>query len=205
MRVETESAHDADNPRPKCYLTSDEFDLLKRVAPTTKHNLVVRVMGRCGLRSFEVPQIKPRHARRDASGDHYFLRVPRGKDTQTGSGKARDTFLNTDLEADLYRYANEQDIPDHEPFFDYSPRWIQQLVRDAADAAQEETGDPDWEKFSSHDLRVYFGHTLLVEERMNPEVVMDVGGWNDYQSIKPYLGKPSEENIISEFERVGWS
>ncbi|OKY78302.1 MAG: XerD/XerC family integrase [Candidatus Methanohalarchaeum thermophilum] len=39
---------------------------------------------------------------------------------------------------------------------------------------------------------------------MNPEVVMDVGGWEDYQSIKPYLNKPSEKTIKKEFKRIGW-
>lgn len=55
---------------------------------------------------------------------------------------------------------------------------------------------------SSQDLRVYFVHTMLVEEHVHPRVVMDGGDWANYQSIKPYLGKPSEANNIDDFERV---
>lgn len=35
---------------------------------------------------------------------------------------------------------------------------------------------------------------------MNPRVVMEIGGWDDYQSLEPYLNKPSPETIVGEFE-----
>lgn len=38
---------------------------------------------------------------------------------------------------------------------------------------------------------------------MNPRVLMDVGGWSDYQSLEPYLAKADPETIIGEFERAG--
>ncbi len=41
---------------------------------------------------------------------------------------------------------------------------------------------------------------MLVRERMKPRVVMEVGGWDDYQSLEPYLSKPDEETIINGFE-----
>lgn len=204
MRIETEATHgDVQSPRPKVFMSDDEYRLLRRSAASTRDELMIRLCGECGLRSFEVPQIKPKHVRRASDGEHYFLRVPRGKDTSGTGGKARDTFLPRELESRLHRYADELELDADEAYFPYSARWVQQRVSLAASNAFEETGDEDWQKVSSHDLRVYFGHTMLVEERLNPEVVMDVGGWDDYASIKPYLGKPSEENIISEFERVG--
>jgi quinol monooxygenase YgiN len=55
---------------------------------------------------------------------------------------------------------------------------------------------------SSHDLRRHFAHRLLVRERLNPRVVMDVGGWRDFQAIEPYLGKPDVETIVDEFEEM---
>lgn len=204
MRVETEATNDVvENPRPKVFMTDEEYRLLRRSAESNRDELMIRLGGEVGLRSFEVPQEKPKHVRRSEDGEHYFLRVPRGKDTSGTGGKPRDAFLPRDLETRLHRYARDNEIGDDEAYFPYSPRWVQERVKLAAKNAYEESGDEDWLKVSSHDLRVYFGHTMLVEERMNPEVVMDVGGWEDYESIKPYLGKPSEKNIISEFERVG--
>jgi len=204
MRVETEATNsDVKNPRPKVFMNEDEYRLLCRSAESTRDELMIRLGGEVGLRSFEIPQIKPKHVRRASDGEHYFLRVPRGKDTTGTGGKARDAYLPRDLEARLHRYATDEEIADAAPYFDYSRRWVQERVKQAARNAYEKSGDEDWLKVSSHDLRVYFAHTMLVKERMNPEIVMDVGGWADYQSIKPYLGKPSESNIISEFERTG--
>lgn len=204
MRVETNATHDrVKSPRPKVFITDDEYRLLRRSAESNRDELMIRLGGEVGLRSFEIPQEKPKHIRRSENGEHYFLRVPRGKDTSGTGGKVRDAFLPRDLETRLHRYASDNDIGEDEAYFPYSPRWVQKRVKKAVKNAYETSGDEDWLKFSSHDLRVYFGHTMLVEERMNPEVVMDVGGWDDYESIKPYLGKPSETNIISEFERVG--
>ena len=164
---------------------------------------MIRLGGEVDLRPFEIPQGKPKHVRRSEDGNHYFLRVPRSKDISGTGGKSRDAFLSQDPQARLHQDANGNGIADDELHFPYSPRWVQECVKIAVRNAYDETGNEDWLKFSSHDLRVYFGHMMLIEERMNPEVMMDVGGWKDYESIKPYFGKPSEENIISEFERVG--
>jgi hypothetical protein len=38
---------------------------------------------------------------------------------------------------------------------------------------------------------------------MDPRVVMEIGGWDDYQSLEPYLNKPSPSTIVSEFETAG--
>ncbi len=44
---------------------------------------------------------------------------------------------------------------------------------------------------------------MLVRERMNSRVMMEVVGWDDYQSLEPYLSKPDKGTIIDEFSRVG--
>ncbi|MDY6774843.1 MAG: site-specific integrase [Halobacteria archaeon] len=186
----------------KCWLNQDEFEELTRAADGYREDLIVRLGGRVGLRSFEIPQVKPKHVNRTRDGEHYMLRIPRGKDTSGDGGKPRDAYLPTDLERDLHRYVKAESIGQDEVIFDISPRWIQEIVSQTAEKAAKNTGNDDFERVSSHDLRRYFAHRMLVEERMNPEVVMEVGGWEDYESIKPYLSKPSEETIVSEFERV---
>jgi hypothetical protein len=37
---------------------------------------------------------------------------------------------------------------------------------------------------------------------MNPRVVMEVGGWNSYEAIKPYLNTPTDEVVNQAFEEV---
>lgn len=198
MEIERNSGHHS----YKCWLTENEYRDLRHAAPTYRDDLIIRLGGEVGLRSFEVPQIQPDHVRRTDDGDHYRLRVPEGKDTAGEGGKPRNAYLPRDVEQAIHRYQRENDIPDDEPLIDLTPRSVQRAVAAAAADAADRTGNPDFEKVSSHDLRRYFAHTLLVEEGMNPRVVMKVGGWSDFESIKPYLSKPSEKTVNTAFEEI---
>jgi len=192
MRVEKNK-----NGTYKVWLNQKEYHVLRDNAPARENRIMVRLGGESGLRAFEIPQIKPKHIHDN------FVRVPKGKDTsgQLG-GKSRDSYLNDDLKRELAYYQQDNGLDPNEPFFDYSDRTIKRKIKAAANVAAEATGDRDFLKVSSHDLRRYFAHTLLVREKVNPEVVMEVGGWSDYESIKPYLNKPTEETIEKEMKRV---
>src|SRR5699024_8485964 len=104
------------------------------------------------------------------------------------------------VERDLHRYQRAEEIAQDNPFIDVSPRHVQRIVKNIAERTADRTGDSDFRKVSSHDLRRYFAHTCLVEKRMNPRVVMEIGGWEDYAALEPYLNKPSPSTIVSEFE-----
>lgn len=54
---------------------------------------------------------------------------------------------------------------------------------------------------SSHALRRFYAHSALVEKRINPKVVMETGGWENYKSIEPYLTKPSEKSLYNELKK----
>jgi len=68
-------------------------------------------------------------------------------------------------------------------------------VRRTAARAADATDNEDFEKISTHDLRRRFAQRLLVDEQMNPRVVMVVGGWDSFAAIEPYLNAPSEDII----------
>lgn len=87
--------------------------------------------------------------------------------------------------------------------FDVSKRTIQRWISRAGENAAEDTGNDDFRDVSAHDLRATFATHLLVEQGMNPRVVMATGGWSSYQAIKPYLGIPTEDTIIRELESAG--
>ena len=206
MRIETTASQDTvDEPHAKVWLSENDYDDLVRAADSYRDSIVIRLGGEVGLRSFEIPQVTPGGVQRHVGddGDHYFLRVPKGKDTSGGGGKARDAYLPQDLERAIHRFVQSEDIDDDEPIVDVSRRTVQRIVTRTANRAADETGDTDFQQVSSHDLRRYFAHRALVTERMNPRVLMDVGGWSDYQSLEPYLAKPDPETIIGEFERAG--
>jgi integrase len=186
----------------KCWLTDDELEELRRAAGSHRDDLIIQLGAFVGLRAFEIPQVQPRHVKRRGDGDHYRLRVPEGKDTRTGEGEPRDAYLPADVERDLYQYQRDRGLDDDEPYVDLTPGGVRAAVRRTADAAADRTGDEDFHDVSSHDLRRRFAQRLLVDEGMNPRVVMAVGGWSSFGAIEPYLNAPSPDVVDEAFASV---
>jgi len=196
MRLE---AKQKDN-QYKVWMTDAELETLRRCAANHRNDLIIQLGGYVGLRAFEVPQIQPKHVKRTTDGDHYRLRVPEGKDTTGNGGKPRDAYLPRDVEADIHRYANANDINRDEPLVGIGKSAVRDVVKRTAIRAAEETGDDDYRHVSSHDLRRRFAQRLLVDESMNPRVVMQVGGWDSFQAIEPYLNAPTPDIVNGAFE-----
>ena len=200
MRLEKTDRQDREEF--KVWLNKNDFDKLVTYAPTTKHELIIRLCGECGLRSHEVPQIKPRNYYESSrEKGEYLLKIPEGKDTTGKGGKFRTTYLPKGLWSDLEKYKRENQIKQTKPLFDHTPRHIRRLVKAVATNTEKETGIEDFQYLSSHDLRRFFAHYNLVEKGKNPKVIQKLGGWEDYQAIKPYLDEPSEENIIETMKK----
>ena len=77
------------------------------------------------------------------------------------------------------------------------------MVRRTAERDADAAGDDDFEKVSTHDLRRRLAQRLLVDEQMNPRVVMAVGGWDSFAAIEPYLNAPHEDVIDEAFAEAG--
>ena len=187
----------------KIWMTDDELEELRRHAKTHRDDIILQLGGYVGLRAFEIPQVCPEHVKRTSDGDHYRLRVPEGKDTTGGGGKPRDAYLPGSVESDIHRFINSENISPDEPIVDLTPRAVRAVVKRTARRAADETGIDDYEFVSAHDLRRRFAQRLLVDNQMNPRVVMSVGGWDSFQAIEPYLNSPSEEVVNSAFDETG--
>jgi integrase len=186
----------------KVWLTHEELDQLRRHAGSTRNDLIIQLGAYVGLRAFEIPQIQPKHVKRTSDGEHYRVRVPEGKDTTGSGGKPRDAYLPENVERDLHRYQQENDIARNEPYVDLTESGVRATVKRIARAAADETGNDDYEHVSSHDLRRWYAQYLLVDKEMNPRVVMDVGGWGSFTAIEPYLNAPTEDVINEAFSDV---
>lgn len=87
---------------------------------------------------------------------------------------------------------------------DVTTRTLRRWVRRAAEERAAEEGDERWLHLSTHDLRRTCGH-LTLEAGVQPSVLMQWGGWEDYQTFKNhYLGKHSEATQAREAEKVAW-
>jgi len=199
MRLEATAKED----EHKVWMTDDELEELRRAAANHRDDLIIQLGGYVGLRAFEIPQICPKHVKRTPEGDHYRLRVPEGKDTTGNGGKPRDAYLPKEVEGDLHRYQNAEDVSPGETFIDLTERGVRDVVKRTAERAADETGDEDYRYVSSHDLRRRFAQRLLVDRQMNPRVVMQIGGWDSFQAIEPYLNAPTPEVVNEAFEEAG--
>lgn len=198
MRLEATAKPDEYN----VWMTDAEFEQLRRAAASHRDDLILQLGGYVGLRAFEIPQICPKHVKRTTDGDHYRLRVPEGKDTTGSGGKPRDAYLPPDVERDIHRFTTAETIAPDKPLVDLSDRGVRAVVKRTAERAAEETDDDDYRHVSSHDLRRRFAQRLLVDRQMNPRVVMQVGGWDSFQAIEPYLNAPTPEVVNQAFEKA---
>ena len=196
MRIESTAGNEH-----KVWLTDSEIEDLRRAANSTRDDLIIQLGAYVGLRAFEIPQVRPADVTETDSGQ-YRLRVPAGKDTSGNGGKPRDAYLPDGVERDLQRFQNEHNIAPKDPYIDLSQPGVRAVVRRTAARVAEATGDDDFEKVSTHDLRRRFAQRLLVDEQMNPRVVMAVGGWDSFAAIEPYLNAPSEDVIDDAFAEL---
>lgn len=196
MRVESTNGNET-----KVWMTDDEIEDLRRATASVRDDLIIQLGAFVGLRAFEIPQVQPSGIHTTSNGQ-YRLHVPAGKDTTGSGGKPRDAFLPASVERDLQQYQNAENIAPQDPYIDLTTNGVRKVVIRTAKKAAEMTGDDRFAKVSSHDLRRRFAQRLLVDEEMNPRVVMAVGGWDSFAAIEPYLTEPTEDVIDQEFDTV---
>lgn len=186
----------------KCWLDyPDEVELLADKAREGgwERRIAILLMGKVGLRASGVPTAKPQGLDHNDDGDYWQLAV-RGKNTKGGSKSTRDAYVPDSVQRELTNYAKERDIAPSEPYVGASVDSIRRWVREAR---QELTAESDrWKDVSSHDLRRSWATHHLVEEDVSVRVMMEVGGWSDYQSIEPYLTKPTSSKIGAELNEL---
>jgi len=185
----------------KVWLTDEEIEDLRRATQSQRDDIIIQLGAYVGLRAFEIPQPRACDITESENGQ-YRLRVRAGKDTSGNGGKPRNAYLPDSVERDLQRFQNAENIAPRDSFVDLEQPGVRAVVKRTAERAAEETGAEDFRKVSSHDLRRRFAQRLLVDEAMNPRVVMQVGGWSSFQAIEPYLNAPSEDVVDEAFASV---
>jgi len=194
MQLETYDAADGRRVR----LTDDERDrLLEEYANDPRREVGLALMARCGCRSQEAVDVRPRDVVQGDETDQWFLRIPEGK-----GGKERQTPCPVDL-AGMVRVLGN-DLDDDEPVLGVTTRTLRRWVGRAAEQRADVEEDPRWRYVGPHDLRRTWGH-LMLEADVLPSVLMQWGGWEDYETFqKHYLGKHSELIQAREADKVEW-
>lgn len=163
--------------------------------------IAIQLMARVGCRASGVLTARPENLRCNSDGEYWELTV-KGKNTKGGEKTIRDAYVPEKVKENLDRYASERNISDDEPYVDASVSSVRRWVRELTDMIAEDTGNERWYEVSSHDLRRSWATYYLVEKNVAVRVMMEIGGWNSYEAIEPYLTKPTYEKIGEEIQKV---
>ena len=189
----------------RVYLNPKDYQTMIDCAESRRAEVAMRCMGEIGLRvsetNFKMEQIRE-SSHEDV--DIRFLTVY-GKDStgKTEEGKRRDTWVPSDLYDRLRMYVTNENLKDHHPVLPFTTRTISRDVKATARNASLKTGNEDFEYVSCHDFRAYFATNMLLREGVDVEIVMELGGWVDRETMDPYLNASFDDIIQGGLAEAG--
>jgi integrase len=191
MRLKDYDARDG----KRVWLSEREIQtLLSHTPPNTPEiDAALLLAARCGLRRREVVDVAPKDLVRTDHGQ--VVRVWEGKGDKYREVPAPDELLNIALGLNRDQADSLVTVADS-TIYDWVAR--------ARDRCRAETGDEGWQFVGPHDLRRSWGVRLL-EAGVLPSVVMEWGGWEDWQTFRDhYLAEFSPEALRRERGKVKW-
>lgn len=188
---------EGDGDRYVVWMDTEEYRDYRAAAPDTEHRLIVRLMAESGVRVAAMPSVNLND--HEVLNNRHFLQVPNYNSPR--GAEFRDVFVPDGLFEKLEAFRASEGISPEEPLFDYAKRTIQKRVNAVSDIAAKSTGNEDYGHVSSKDLKRYYAMKLLAEDRLNPRVVVEMGGWSHLDSLQNYIPFPDQETAFDELER----
>lgn len=207
VSTDTDTTDTDDERRDERAVWITELDRLEREAGSFRNRLVIPLGARAGLQISETVGLRVDDlAEEPVDGDLQYWTSVAGNDPRadTDSKKQRRTWIPSDVWRDLRLQVNEHDLAGDDPVSRAARVDTSPPSRGGGSSRRSRgarTTPPGREKFadvSSRDLRRFWANYLLVGKGANPRVVMRLGGWEDFQSIKPYLDRPRDTTVARE-------
>ena len=179
----------------RVWLSEQEIDLLLDEVDSdhSRMRFALVLAARCGLRRQEIVEVTPADLVSTDTGQ--IVRVWEGKG---------DKYREVPAPSELTQIALGMGLDPGDAIVDVDPSTIYDWVRKAADRARARTKDEGWKFVGPHDLRRSWGVRLL-ESGVLPSVVMEWGGWEDWQTFRAhYLAEFSPEALRRERGKISW-
>jgi len=189
----------------RVYLNPHDYQTMIDSADSRRAEIAMRCMGEMGLRVSETKfKMEDIRESTDPNVDIRFLTIY-GKDTtgKSDEGKRRDVWVPQDLYERLLTYVETENLSDHHPILPFSKKTIQNDVKASAANAALRADNSDFEHVTCHDFRAFFATNLLLRKGVDVEVVMEIGGWVDRQSMDPYLNASFDDIIQGGLAEAG--
>lgn len=147
---------------------------------------------------------------REVNGElRYFVQLAKIEDAQKTDASNRESWVTRDLWQQIRFLVRDEDLSRDDYLFQsrnggmLSKRGARDVVKRTAQKAYKQTGDEDFQYVSSHDLRRHWANKMLNEYDLNPRIVMKMGGWASFGSMRPYMEPATPETITKEMVDVG--
>jgi integrase len=179
----------------RVWLSEQEMQLLLSHTSTDspEEDIALLLAGRCGLRRKEIVDVTPTDLVSTDTGQ--IVRVWEGKG---------DKYREVPAPADVTQIVLGMGKAPDESLVSCDPSTVYDWVARARERCHAETGDDGWLFVGPHDLRRSWGVRLL-ESGVLPSVVMEWGGWGDWQTFRNhYLAEFSPEALRRERGKVSW-
>lgn len=177
------------------WLRQEEVDLLLDQADHSTKRLATLLGARSGLRRSEITSVTPKDFEHAPDG---FVRV---WEDYAKRGKYREAPVPPETEHTV-RVLSDVREPE-EPAVNVTGKTVYRWVQRAASRLYDETEDEGWTFLDVHDLRRTWGGDLLWNQGVLPSVVMNWGGWEDWDTFrKHYLGEMSPEAAERERSKI---
>jgi integrase len=184
-----------EKPGKRVWLAENEIQALLDAGRTDdrEERAALLLAGRCGLRRQEIVDVTPSDIVDNQTG--YVVRVWHGK-----GDKYREVPAPNELTTLVLGMGKEPD----ESLVQCAPTTIYDWVQRIGKKLWSQTGDEGWQYVGPHDLRRSWGVRLL-ESGVMPSVVMEWGGWEDWETFRNhYLAEFSPEALREERGKVEW-
>jgi len=179
-------------------LSRASYDALVAAAATARAEVVVRLAGEAGLRTSELPRVRPADLRESSTASVALLAVP----TADGDVVDREAPVPASLAASLRAYAEQMDLDDTDPFVPVSTRRIQMVVRETGTRAAESRSDPALSSVTPRALRERFARWLLRDRGLDPNVVRAAGGWETMAALDDHLETLDGDAVATAIDRA---
>ncbi len=176
-------------------LTDADYELLRAATETYREELLIRLCGEAGLKTAEIPDIRPADLSRPQSGHE-------GTFLQVGDGDPREAFLPAEVAHDCRQYIRSNDIASDESIIQVSPRRVQMLIKTVGQRAANQHDRPGLADISPSALRRLFARRLLVTNGVDANVVCAVGGWERLDGLFEGPETTTRERIAEAFNTL---
>lgn len=186
--------HPLEDGKWRVFMRMDEFKQLLESAEHQRAQTAITVMGK-SLRVGTAADVLMGQFYKDDDGGWWLHVEAKDSTERDRETKPRDIPFTKPVIEVIERHKEVSDLsslPADEPLFTKTKRTLQRDVKDAAKNAAIATGNDEYRKISSHDLRRYYASHYLFRLEVDEHTVRQIGGWKKIEHMFEYLLLPRD-------------